>query len=501
MHVAAASWPPGRDQAIDQDPSRARLRGLGTVSSRSPVTMLRSASRRVVGVVPGAVWLGATVVLVPLVVAGAAYRGVLELVAVGVAGAAAIVFTMVNPRPMLFVYVALIPLEATLVIGEAATITRAVGAAFFVGYVLRRFGHLHLRAIPVIGWAYFAWALASYTWAISQIAAADALFTLAQLFAMTVVVADLVAEEPGAARRVLWVYVIAACATAVIALGAAGLGGGLGGERIGAFESQDVAQFAALVVPAVLFFYVELLEGRHRLVASAGIMVAAAAIVFSGTRSAWIAMAVAAAVITLPRIGRRGMVPIAMVGLGVLALFTVDELGGFVLDRLGTALSSGGAGRIDIWSVGLNIFAAHPVAGVGYGNFPIAFTPEVIRATDVPGLDVNVLFPGAGPHSFLIGTLAELGLVGIALLVPFLGVTLLGRATDQSWPVVQGILLALVVQGFFLDLMNRKHFWLFIGLALGLAWQAAMERRARAEAEAAERDAFAQTIRTTWAPS
>jgi hypothetical protein len=470
-------------------------------TNRATVPVLRSVSRALVSAVPATVWLGATLLILPLLVAAATYRGMLEFVAIAVAGIGAVTFALVNPRLMLSLYVALIPLEATLVVGDAATVTRGVGAAFFAGYVLRRFVHLHLRAVPPIGWAYLAWALASFLWSISHSAAGDQLFTLLQLFAMTVVVADLVAEEPDAARRILGVYTVAAVATAVVAIVGAGLSGELGSARLGAFEAQDVAQFAALLVPALLFLYVELIERRHVVLAGAGMLVLVAAILLSGTRSAWISIGVAAAVLTLPRLGRRSLVPLALAVLGALALVTVDELGGFVLDRLSTALSSGGAGRIDIWSVGVNIFAAHPVAGVGYGNFPVAFTPEVIRATDVPGLDINVLFPGAGPHSIIIGTLAELGIVGIVLLLPFLGLALFGRAEHRSWAVAQAIVLALLVQSLFLDLMNRKHFWLMLAIAFGLIWRATLDRRARAEELAVERETFAQKLRNTWAPS
>lgn len=472
--------------------------GHDPVTERPTLATARWLSRGVFGAVPRVVWLILAVLAIPLVVALAADRGMLELVALGVAGVAGVAVTIARPRIILLLYIALIPLEAVLVVGQTATLTRGIGAMFFVGYVLRRFGHMHVRAVPASGWAFVAWAVASVVWAMSTDAAIDQVMTLVQLFAMTVVIADFVAEEPRLARHILVTFAAAASATAAIAVGGALTSGVVGDERLGAFEAQDVAQFAALLVPAFLFALGEALDRRHLVLASGTLALVSSAVILSGTRSAWIAFAVGGAVLVVPRIGRRGVGPLLAVAISVLALFTVDDLRLMVVDRLSTALSSGGAGRVDIWTVGLNIFREHALLGVGYGNFPVAFTPEIIRDTDVPGLDINVLDPGAGPHSIVIATLAELGIVGVTMLAAFVWTILRSRGTTAAWPVVYAATAALLTQALFLDVTNRKHFWLVIALVFGLAWRAAMDRRVATQQQTVRHEHVAEQIRRTW---
>src|ERR1700730_1073476 len=100
------------------------------------------------------------------------------------------------------------------------------------------------------------------SWALDSNVSLTALLTVVQLFAIAVFVADVVVHQPTVVRRLLWVYSVSAGFSAVIAV-VSYLGGGSGpGGRIGAFQTQDVAQFAAILLPALVFSLDELLHGR-----------------------------------------------------------------------------------------------------------------------------------------------------------------------------------------------------------------------------------------------
>jgi O-antigen ligase len=460
------------------------------------VITFRTVSRLVLGRVSPWVWVAVALLVTPALVAAAVQRGVLELVAVGVAGIAGIVLTIARPRLVLFTYVALIPLEPLLIVG-AGTIPRAVAAVFFAGYLLRTLGRLKFEVVPAAGWAYLVWAVASILWAVDPSASMEQVVTLVQLFAIMLVVADLTVDDPPIVRDVLFVFTASATLTAMVAIAAALVGGSIVGERLGAFENQDVAQFAALLVPAFFFVLVEILDRKRVVLAGGALAIVSGAILLSGTRSAWVAIGVGFAFAVLPRLGARRLVPLSIFLIAAVALFAVDDLRTAIVDRLSTALSSGGAGRIDIWTVGMNIFTAHPLAGVGYGSFPAAFTPEIIRDTDIPGLDVNVLDPGAGPHSLVIGTLAELGIVGMVLLAAFLVTTLRGPGL-RAVTALHATVIALLTQSLFLDVMNRKHLWLMIALVLGLSLRIALDRRADPATVVDEPSELAERIRRTW---
>ncbi len=83
----------------------------------------------------------------------------------------------------------------------------------------------------------------------------------------------------------------------------------------------------------------------------------------------------------------------------------------------GTRLLSGGGARYDYWRVSMDQFRAHPIRGVGAGNFPTTWYRER-RAIE------NV----RQQHSLELQALADLGVIGAALLAVFLVSVLVGLA-------------------------------------------------------------------------
>jgi O-Antigen ligase len=74
-------------------------------------------------------------------------------------------------------------------------------------------------------------------------------------------------------------------------------------------------------------------------------------------------------------------------------------------------LSSGsGSGRYQFWSTALDAFKAHPLDGIGAGGYEAYW--------DQHG---SLVMPVRNAHSLFIETMAELGIVGLALVLGFLG--------------------------------------------------------------------------------
>ena len=79
-------------------------------------------------------------------------------------------------------------------------------------------------------------------------------------------------------------------------------------------------------------------------------------------------------------------------------------------DADGTRLFSGSGTRYDYWRVAVDVFADHPLAGAGAGGYLAPYYRERRTSEDVQQ-----------PHSFVLQALAELGLLGGALLAAFVG--------------------------------------------------------------------------------
>ncbi len=426
---------------------------------------------------PRGAWLVA-LVLASGVAAGAALAtrlgllpALLGLVALGVVSLLSVRW----PLLPLAVFAALIPIEEVAVIGGFGTVSRLAGILFAVSYGVPRLGSLALGVMKPAAWAYLAWALVSMGWALDPAVAWSELATLLQLFVIAILVADFVVRRPEIVRPVFWVYSVAAAATALVGTWAY-IGQGIGVDaRAAAIQDQDPAQFAAVLLPALVFGLFELLNGPRRILGGGIALATTLGVIVSGTRGAWLAAAVVVALLVLPQLRpRQRLAAVIASVLLIVVAFQVPGVPDLVAERTGNAISTGGAGRTDIWSVAITIYGRAPVLGVGYANFPVAYTPEVVRAS---GIGSWLHLEGRAPHNLVLGTLVELGPLGLLLLALFIGPLVVRRGWGPEAATVQAALASLLVMALFLDVLaNRKQVWLVIGIAAGLAYLAERNR-------------------------
>ncbi len=85
------------------------------------------------------------------------------------------------------------------------------------------------------------------------------------------------------------------------------------------------------------------------------------------------------------------------------------------------------AGRVLIWKVSLRTALAHPVAGVGYGNFPAVYNTEQGRYFEAgKGSAIERLSASADAYAFndYLESFVETGGLGLLVLLPFWGLAL-----------------------------------------------------------------------------
>lgn len=129
------------------------------------------------------------------------------------------------------------------------------------------------------------------------------------------------------------------------------------------------------------------------------------AILFSSARGAW--LAVLASTVTVVAIGRgrrAGVVVLAMVAVGAIAVGQSDAL----QKEIGSmfALSGENAGRVAIYEVNLQVVHDHPWFGLGFGRYLRAARPYYL---DAAGADRR-----SHAHNNFLQVAAESGLVGLA---------------------------------------------------------------------------------------
>jgi len=143
-----------------------------------------------------------------------------------------------------------------------------------------------------------------------------------------------------------------------------------------------------------------------------------------------------------------------------------------------------GTGRADIWTVGWRMVQAHPVNGVGVGNYQTASIHYLLEPGSILRDEFIVDTPKVA-HNTYLQVLAELGIVGAALFVAIIGFSLLcilraarifERLGDSDMELMSRALLValcgVLAADFFISEEFSKQLWLLLGLGpalLGIA--------------------------------
>jgi hypothetical protein len=150
----------------------------------------------------------------------------------------------------------------------------------------------------------------------------------------------------------------------------------------------------------------------------------------------------------------QGLLIVCLIAAVALGLYLIQpNMFAPVLSRFQTIQEDRGSDRLDIWEGGLKVFRERPLWGVGCDNFK--FSVE--------------RYYGARfmPHSIYVGTLAELGVIGVAFLLLWMGVLFrkTWRAEDRLW--VFPLIAVYLLQAAFLHQFYFSCFWIALGLAEG----------------------------------
>ena len=259
----------------------------------------------------------------------------------------------------------------------------------------------------------------------------------------------------------------------------------------GASGGQDENYVAALMGMSIALAYFSLFAEKRRFLrlilgGSIIVFVAAIALAQNASRGGFLGLC-AVALYCLARSPRKvlglGMLSVAAVAMAVIAgpVFWAEI-------RTTTDVDSPTADlRIEIWKIGLRMWQANPLTGVGAGNFRwVIGNYQSAEQLEKYGRD----FGGSViAHSLPVELLAELGIAGL-IVVAFLVVrtwTNLGKVRQGSeqgsrWldadpyaircyaDALRGAMVAILVNGVFLSLMYYSHLWLLIAMGSALSF-------------------------------
>jgi O-antigen ligase len=198
----------------------------------------------------------------------------------------------------------------------------------------------------------------------------------------------------------------------------------------GTFGNRNfMAHLAGAGLPLLLWCVIAARTRLGSLLSGAGLLVCTVAIVLSRTRAAWLALMVWAIMIALvlwrdrrtldhPAMRRRARRALGTVAAGVVLALVLpntldwrsdnpylDSVMGVVNFREGS-----GRGRMRQYTNSLHMAAAHPVFGVGPGNWPVVY-PAFAPSSDASLSDATGMAENPWPSSDWIAAVAERGMV------------------------------------------------------------------------------------------
>lgn len=370
----------------------------------------------------------------------------------------------------LVAFVFSLPLENSVVLPGAGTISRLVGVVAVALGVGALFSPRHLSVrrpslLLVAMGTFVLWSFASYFWSINPDVTLDHSLTFVQLFAMACLVWQL-CQTPREQQTLLQAYVLGALvstSTSVANFAAGNAQESYNRFYATGFDPNNFATTLALGIPMAWFLTSSY---RHRFLYWLNLLYipwAMFVIVLSASRGGFLVTAIALAIIplTYAKLSLRRK-------LGFLLLLTAGTYGLFQLsgdlqsrlvpniERLSsttTELTKGTLNsRTKIWAAGLEVFthSPRPWLGTGSGTFDYAVEPLLDR-------------PRAS-HNAYLSVLVDLGLVGFVLFLSFFVIALLPtlRTPQRVFYLVLGF--SLLVALLPLSWETSKLTWLILSL-------------------------------------
>ena len=229
----------------------------------------------------------------------------------------------------------------------------------------------------------------------------------------------------------------------------------------------------ASMIPLTVYYRRHATTDRMRWVYTFALIFVLAGAAGAGSRSGLIGGAVA---IVGTMVTRPGLTPTRRGGVAIGSLFVAGFafLVGFVANpnNLQRGFADRGAGRLDLWTVSLDLIRDNPILGYGLGQLRTIIAPNLLLT---PGSQhLNDSRSEVSAHNTWLELAGDLGSVGVILFLTVVVIALVGFARPR-WLQARELSTTLFVMmlpvlsgSMFLPLLNNKLAWALIGLSAAL---------------------------------
>ncbi|HEV3157948.1 MAG TPA: O-antigen ligase family protein [Candidatus Baltobacteraceae bacterium] len=371
--------------------------------------------------------------------------------------------------PLIFplgVYVLLVPFDQVLLFSGGATVTRLLA---ILSSVVLLFHVLATREFCLPARSWFAWMAAvgwmalSLSWTIDEESGRNAFAMIGQLYLMMTVLA-VYRPRQREFFGLLAIIVISGVLAAGYTFFEAAHGQTFSENRLSIVAGNGVADdpnfLATSYLLPITLSLAAVLYGRSwfvRVLGGLALPTMAMGLFLTGSRGGVLAL-----LMTFVWFAWRSRYRLQLILIGVFA-FSTSMFFPSVWERFqkDPTQQGSGSGRTEIWTTGMHGFGAHWFSGTGLGSFSTVYDRSLSAV-------YQAAFQGwtRPSHSILVGTLVELGVVGLALVLfawiaSFRQLNVVSP-TSPRYPVriaLEATILGLFIQSLFIDPYFIKYFW------------------------------------------
>ena len=236
-----------------------------------------------------------------------------------------------------------------------------------------------------------------------------------------------------------------------------------------------------------------------RVTALLAVPLCAAGVFLSLSRGGLIALAVMLVAGTVFAGRWRAVLTILLVVVAAGGVFYFAELASLPA-REHVTTAGGGTGRSDIWKLGLRMVRAHPIEGVGVGNFPVVSADYALQPGELQRADLIFSSAPKITHNTYLEVMSEMGIPGFLLfMAAVLSCLSCALKAARIWAkrnernleaLARAVFLGLVgmlTADFFISEMYSKLLWVMLALCPALLGVARAEAKRSAEEDLPER--------------
>lgn len=364
-------------------------------------------------------------------------------------------------------YVLLIPFDPILAVlgfAKGATLTKFIGILAILVLTLKGFienKFIRPGSVAIIFMLFIAYCFLTFLWAIDSGHVFSQMPTLIGLFVFYLITSLYKIKEQEY-KALTWCVLFGGILAAVLTFYMFNTGLGFAHTQRATItlmhESLNPNALAiSLLIPVSVctqMMFIKPVKKIHRVFFLCLFLLMVYVIILTGSRKSLIGVGIILAFFYTHIKNKLTFATIALIGAMVLLALTPD----YFIERIGSSIEDGGAGRLVIWHVGVKALREYWLLGAGFGNFPLAFNQFINEVPSFAGFS-------RGAHNIYLMILIETGVVGLFLFFWTLKkhyelLKVHSMRQDLNLVMLKASFWSILIAGFFADILLDKACWL-----------------------------------------